>query len=353
MPDHRAKRLILHIGHGKTGSTSIQRSLRASGPLLREAGILFPDPGRHDNHQLIFPHLHGDLPPDPVQRASLGESNEQIRAQAERLWSDLLRQIETEHPQTIVLSCENQFRPFPPEALQRLTRMAGQIAERTEVWCWLRSPASYFLSNAQQVLKKRPEFQRLSPSRCRDTLEPFLEYGPGPVHVRLFAREVLTGGDAVTDFCAAVLPELDPARLTRGAKEENSSLSAEAMALLQDIFRETRPLPRGYADRKALRKQVASCDTQVPGATRPRLHAPVREMAEARVTDLDWLRETFGITFVDVAPPTLERAEAEARWSKLRDVSDICTVDKARQEALWQTVITCAPRGLLARLLRR
>ena len=51
--------LLIHIGHGKTGSTAIQKCLRAAAPDLEANGIYFPDPAKHDNHQDIFVHLTG------------------------------------------------------------------------------------------------------------------------------------------------------------------------------------------------------------------------------------------------------------------------------------------------------
>ncbi len=350
----KAKRLILHIGHGKTGSTSIQRALRASDKQLAAQGILFPDPGRHDNHQLLFPYLHEDLPDDPVQLQSLGRDPAQIMKQAESLWHDLLRRIEREQPETVVLSCENQFRPFPEAAIRRLAQLSDQIAEQTEVYAWLRSPAPFFLSNVQQNVKKRPEFRFLTPTRCRDVLEPFLLYGNGPVHARLFAREALIDGDAVSDFCHAALPQIDPKTLTRGLSEENTSVSAEAMALLQEIFREARPLPRGVQDRKALRKIVVAQDAVLPGKIRPKLFEHVRAIVEARVTEYSWLEETFGIVFPDVGPAEMPQAQAEAAYAALRDITDICSVNAARQEALWQATCAAATQGgVLDRLVRK
>ena len=352
----RAERLILHIGHGKTGSTSIQRALRASGPLLEAHNILFPDPGRHDNHQLMFPYLTGSLPDDPVQMASLAPTEKMARDQAARLWEDLRRRIEKEHPQTVVLSCENQFRPFSAEAMARLRESCTRIAKRTEVIAYLRSPAPFFLSNVQQDVKKRPDFRTISASRVRDTLEPFVKEGPGPVSARLFSREALLKGDVVADFMALALPEIAPGALTRGTAEENTSVSAEAMALLQQVFRGNRPLPARFRNRaKAFRKIVVATDAQIPGARRPQLFDHVRAATEARVTDLDWTSDALGVRFPDLAPPKMRREEAEEAFQGLQAVADICTVDTARLETLWHASQANAHStgGWLKRLFER
>jgi hypothetical protein len=348
-----ADRLILHLGDSKTGSTSIQRTLRASRAALSDAGVLFPDPGRHDNHQLVFPHLHGVLPDDPVQLESLGGDGALGRAAA--LWDALRLRVEDESPRTVVLSCENQFRAYDADALDRMSRLAPQVARRVEVFAYLRSPASFFLSYAQQSIKKRPEFRVLSPSRYRDVLQPLDDHGPGPVSVVRFGRDVLRDGDAVTDFCARLLPEVDRAGLVRGNGEENATVSPEAMVLLQDIFRRTRALPRGYEnDRKALRKIVMATDPHVPGQARPRLHEAVRHAVETRCTDLEWLADRFGVAFPDLGPRDMQPAEAARIHDGLRDVTDLCPVDPERVEALWDAVTREATlaRGPLRRLGR-
>ncbi len=352
-----ARRLVLHLGHAKTGSTAIQRALRASEAALSRAGVLFPDPERHDNHQLIFPHLTGEVPEDPVQLDALGGDPDAARAHAARLWDLLLYRIADETPDTVVISSENHFRPFGPEALAQLRARCADIAAETEVVAYLRSPASFFLSNAQQDVKKRPEFRYLSPSRFRDTLEPLLSDGPGAVTTMRFARDALGGDDAVTDFFARFLPEVDAGTIERGAAEENTTVSAEAMALLQEVFRETRDLPAGYTtQKKALRKIIVACDAALPGQTRPQLHEHVRRLTEARCTDLEWLAETCGITFPDIGQQAMSPETAEAQYLQLHDIADLCPIDPERREALWEAVLRSAraarnPARKLARKL--
>lgn len=350
----KAKRLILHLGHGKTGSTSIQRALRASRTPLRAAGVLFPDPGRHDNHQLLFPHLHGCLPDDPVQMASLADTPQAAFRNAARLYDELLAQMRKERPEVLVLSCENQFRPFPPDAIARLRGFCGELAEELQVIAYLRAPAGYYLSAVQQNLKKRPELGNISAARIRDTLEPFVAALGDAVEAHRFARDALIGGDVVTDFVTRYLGQVPVDSLSRGEAEENTSVSPEAMALLQEIFRGARALPGRYdRDRKAFRKIVVAQDTEVPERTRPVLFDPVRAALEARVTDLDWTRDVLGVTFPEMGPVEMDRERAEAIYAELRDVSDICAVDADRKEALWETSLKAAKPGLLGRLLGR
>ena len=234
----------------------------------------------------------------------------------------------------------------------------NEIAETVTVIAYLRSPAPFFLSNVQQDIKKRPEFRWVSASRIRDTLEPVLEHGPGPLIARPYERASLSDRDVVNDFCRQVLPALDPAALKRQPDTDNATVSAEAMRLLQQVFRAERPLPKPYGrDPKGFRKLLVATDPTVPGMTRPCLHEEVRQIVEARVTDGDWVADRLGVRFDDVAPPGITRDAAEQRFKRLRDIDQLCPVDADRQEALWQAAVAAAardarPAARLARLLR-
>ncbi len=352
----KAKRLILHIGHGKTGSTSIQRCLRASSEALSQAGVLFPDPGRHDNHQLIFPHVHGVLPDDPVQMASLAPTSAKAYENAAHLWTALKGEISEQKPETIVLSCENQFRPFGPDAMAQLRARCAEIAETTEVIAYLRDPASYFLSWMQQEVKKRAEFRAPSQSFYRDTLEPFETAGPGPLTARLFAKNALIGGDVVQDFFATTLPKIDVVDLDRGEAEANTSISPEGMAVLQDVFRGTHPLPAALGDdRKAFRKALVATDSDIPGFTRPSLFKDRHAVVEARATDLQWLNATLGVRFPYTEQIAMTPEEAQKAFSGWVNVEDFCAVDADRKQRLFDASVAKAHTAMspLKRLARR
>ena len=260
--------LLLHIGHGKTGSTSIQRVLDANRPALEAAGIVLGEADGHANHQQIFSFLT-DLPKDklPAYQDAARELKK-ARRDGARLWHRLEEQVARVRPRLVVLSCENQFRAYPPEAFRRMNDRLRPLFGDIRVMAYLRAPASYFLSAAQQDLKKRPAFELPTASRFRDTLEPWMTLGPGQLVVRGFARDTLEGGDVVTDFVTRYLPGIAPDTLVRSPDDENETVSAEAMEVLQQYFRGDIRSPHRHYDRRPQRYKwlVRHADAAVGGS---------------------------------------------------------------------------------------
>ncbi len=102
---------------------------------------------------------------------------------------------------------------------------------------------------------------------------------------------------------------------------------------------------------KALIRQA---DADVAGSKKPRLLDGLREIIDARCTDLDWLAQEFGITFTDLQPSNMTADEADAIYNTWRDVSDICSVDADRKAALMSKITEIAKRdqSLSAKLRR-
>jgi hypothetical protein len=224
-------RALLHIGQGKTGSTSIQNALRLNGEVLARHDVFYPESGKHTNHQDIFTYLTGDVKHhDPRHKGARADARK--IGLGKRHWQEALREIDRRQPELVVLSCENQFRPFAPEALQRLTEMIAPVFSEVEVVAYLRDPASYFLSMAQQDVKKRARLFNPSTTGFRDVLEPWLTYGPGRVSALRFLKADLYEGDVVADFCHRFLP-FAASDLPGTEVPANESMSAEAMDILQ------------------------------------------------------------------------------------------------------------------------
>lgn len=347
-----APRLILHIGQGKTGSTSIQNALRNNPETLARHGVFFPETGRHTNHQDIFTYLTGDVKHhDPA----LGGARDDARKTAlgKEYWEAARRHIAEATPELVVLSCENQFRPFSAEALTRLSRELEGMFSEILVTAYLRDPADHFLSMAQQDVKKRPDITIPGETALRDVLEPWLMHGPGPVEVIRFARDTLQDGDVVADFCARYLP-FAAGDLSIPANRDNTTISAEAMALLQAYHRgEIAPPSRYHAARaQRMKELIQAADAAEPGFSKPRLAEGLKAAIEARAQDLGWLEEQFGLSFPGLDPTAMPREAARERIAGIDAVADICAVDEARKDALLRRVQAAGAqkRGLGERL---
>lgn len=335
-------RLIVHIGQGKTGSTSIQNALKNNPETLERFGVFFPITGRHTNHQDIFTFLTGDVKHhDPA----LGGARDDARKTAlgKTFWEAARERILREQPDVTVLSCENQFRPFSVAALESLSRHLTPLFAEIRVVAYLRSPAEHFLSMAQQDVKKRPKITIPPRNALREVLEPWTLHGPGPVEVIRYARDTLQDGDVVADFCARFLP-VAAADLARPSSRDNTTLSPEAMAVLQDFHRGKVPPPTRFHGARAQRMKdlIQRADSAEPGFQKPRLAAGLKQAIEARAGDLDWLKTEFGLEFPDLERTALPAQEAYAHVERIETVAQVCAVDEDRKRALLTRMTTLA-----------
>jgi hypothetical protein len=82
------RKIFLHIGFGKTGTTSIQKTLLENRYALLNKGVLYPSTGIVDGaHRGLFPLNHNEL--------DVG------------IFSELISEIEKSESEKVVLSSEN------------------------------------------------------------------------------------------------------------------------------------------------------------------------------------------------------------------------------------------------------
>jgi len=94
---HRARRLVLHIGQHKTGSTHIQHHLIGHRDALRRQGVLVPQTGISTSADPMRP---GALPGHQGLAAAL-------RQPGSGIWQELGSEIRKSGCSTVILSCEN------------------------------------------------------------------------------------------------------------------------------------------------------------------------------------------------------------------------------------------------------
>lgn len=134
-PRRSARRLVLHLGLHKTGSTYIQGhliahrdALRARGVLVPRAGLTQPQAPLRDGatpgHQGLVQALRQD---DPL------------------LWAMLGKEIRASGADTVVLSCENMSFPTDPDRDRLIETLMARLSGFDEIQCLalIREPHSY------------------------------------------------------------------------------------------------------------------------------------------------------------------------------------------------------------------
>jgi hypothetical protein len=204
---------ILHIGHSKTGSTSIQNAFAAHRDALDARGVRYPTSPGWANHALvpasaappalrergIHPAFWGGLPP--------GDRIERFRAEFPAEMTALPPSV-----RTVVLSSEQCIFILPDrESIARVKALLTPHFDRIRILVYLRRQDTHFASAYTQKLRdgvvEEPRLPAEGEACAEYDYATILSrwadvFGAGNVVPRLFDRAELVGGDVIDDALA-------------------------------------------------------------------------------------------------------------------------------------------------------
>lgn len=276
---------LLHIGMHKTGTTAIQSALQ-----------------HYDDGDSFYARLGEPNHSIPIVSAiskrqnwehwhSKGLTEAEIVRKAEAARATLLDQLSRRDRKRIVISGE-EISMLPRPDAENLIACIREYCDDITALIYVRDPAEFATSAFQQMVKGgfRTAVRSVHPlygfriKKFRDLL------GPENLIVRNYARSVLKGGDAVTDFCAVV--GLDAARA--GPQEPNEAMPADALRWLF-LFNQTSPLYQGHPYLgRAYHRLHQTLNAAFRGGAQP----PKEVFGDLAVYDeCDWLAAEFDISF--------------------------------------------------------
>jgi hypothetical protein len=234
-------KLLIHIGTGKTGSTSIQSALSANRAKLLSKGFFYSVCNDKNSHNFL-PMLVADKGNFQFLFKRIFAPSELHHLEAKRQeWCENLRaEVEDARSQahTFILSSEHLCTLNRGE-LRRLKGLVLSLFSSLEVLVYLRDQADYAVSMYDTSLKTGgPLRQPAPPERF-----PELNYAKflkrwrrvvtkNAVNVRLFERESLLNGDILEDFfsvCGLSVSEFER------PPEQNQSMDILGHALMHRI----------------------------------------------------------------------------------------------------------------------
>ncbi len=289
-------KVILHIGSGKTGTSSIQQSLTDSSGYLLKNGILYPVLDGDVNHNYLTAPFRPATPRGMLQRYG---RREKVINRADRLWKILAKRARRHPDHTLVLSAEALLYLGDVDGFCRRLNAEVPIISEVEIVVYLRRPSSHFAAKTQQSL--RASSKVLRPARLLNAPALRAWQKHGRLRISEFRKPLLRDQDAVRDFWHNTLPAVEPVA-SAGSVNENVSLSGEGMALLQ------RYRCRFCADRDGLFLpqtnslirligQVEKSNNQNIVFDRPSLHADVRDFIDYSTNDNNEVADEFGFRF--------------------------------------------------------
>lgn len=345
----KARELLLHIGQPKTGTTTLQFVLNEARDALRSQGVLFPDIYPHWGNAEIMGYLFFERQHvEWWRRAWLKEDYLEAMATAAHYWDQIKQDVATTGPDTLTISSESFFRPARPAAITHANRLFSEVADTTKIVAYLRSPDTFFLSRMQQRLKMFMTTEHGSHTRMKDVIEPLTKYWSGDISLSIFDPAVMHDGDIVMDFMTRHLPQVDLDKLPRQTKQANTSLSAEAMAILLDVATGQQKL---RVDRAVFLQELLRCDAQIANPTKPQLRPHVAQsMINWSAPDLFWLRDTHGLAFQNIDYDCIDPEEVDYEFLQVTSIHNLCEVNADRKQEVLNSALH---RARLPKKIRR
>lgn len=338
-------RLLLHVGHPKTGTTALQSVLAANAArLANQSSILYPTRTTPTaiKHALAIPWLLG-VESGAIRRAASEDNREKLKRLSKKYWESITREIVSMQASDLILSAEGFWILHKASSDNRASfvQTIGSIAHYISIAGYLKSPASYFLSMLNQKLRNFRPVELPRPHYYKASIEAWETLGFDSYNWRIFDRKYLEKGDIVEDFCKHNLPHaLDSSQLRRdGFEKANASVSNEALVILEELAVKYPELKRHTHDdrRRKIIEILREEDILIGGDYRPSLTEAATEAITSRCKDLAWL-QARGLLFPDVNPSLIGASDSNTR-DVYTKVSDFCPINTERLAGLRSAVI--------------
>jgi hypothetical protein len=287
-------RVLLHVGPGKTGTTSIQHFLFRNRAALRAGGYHVPMAmGRGGGQHMYLPLLFGPRREgfERLASARTGSREERREVVANALAAELSG---VRGADTLLLSSEFLFGAGPP-AIAAYRQLFAPYADRFESLMYLRRQDRWLASG---VLQRRKTGARLDTSldvRFGVNAPPAFERAvrvwdvlSDRCHIRRFDPEFLLGGSLLEDFRGAIGFTGDGLAID---EVRNRAVLQEQLELADCLGRALASLP---FDKRALyvARFLPLCGDVLGGSPFEFPRAAAKAAFEAFASVNTWLRET-------------------------------------------------------------
>lgn len=228
------RKIYLHIGIWKTGTTTIQKTLHSSRDILMQNDVYYPD--IDSNHTFMASAFH-DAPDDFIVAKSRGISGD-ILSEWHR---SSLKKFETEIAETTNTVISSEFLlDLSKHKIRTLKEYLEKHFDEIAIITYIRHPIDhvtsaineqvkqghYDLEKAYSIHGEMGEYQKI---------ENWLSiFGEDSFVIRPFVRSRFVNNDLVTDFLSIIFGDSIP-QLRTLKNEENCSLSYPALLIADKL----------------------------------------------------------------------------------------------------------------------
>ena len=322
------KKALIHIGSGKTGSTSIQKSL-ISNVKNKHSDFSFPvvDALGNQNIDCLF---------KPAKRFSRALKS---RLNAKGIKPNKYQKAfknkflkEYDDSKNLILSSEYLFNLNSDEIQKLYVFLNEELKiDEVQVVCYLRSPADYYLSFVQQQIKASSKYPVPSSFRYNmlESIKCWEDVFPNIV-VRQFSKDQLVNNDVVLDF-SNIINNFFDVTVNLEPMKFNESLSALSMVTLQHYRRTIYGSEDGVFNKSSAKLLNMLLDLSAEEA-KPRLKSSVNvTIQNNHKNQIVYFRNQYGL-FKDLV--MIEDDLSDDNVFNQYDVSDILTDEVNESDVL-------------------
>lgn len=305
-------KFIVHIGDGKCGSSAMQAAMFDARAQMMNHGLLYTS-----HHRTSGNFCLGTL---------LGKATRGLATAQQKFAQDTVRKLQDdiESCDYVIISSED-FLTFDPEEVVEILQMITLDIESIDAIAYIRDPLGQYLSRAQQSIKASYRFQR--PDTFIRPVDRWLSHWESfpmisSLTVRHFDRGQLVGGNAVADF-EHVVKGLTGKDFSLEHINENSSLSAEQMVVLQDYRSQFCRQIEGKLAPGSSRLIDFFTTMNEDGliGSKPQLSKDAAaRVATGNAAIVERLNSKFGFTLDCPMPPEDHELEAKENWNRIADI---------------------------------
>jgi len=294
------KKLYLHIGQEKTGTTSIQRAFDTHRDKLESLGFLYPKATAVGKNILLGAMFGSDRGDKPLFQAAIEKRGGTIESFTKAVQTELRTEYEGSKAKNLILSSE--FIAAHTD-LEKVKEYCDSIAEHTEVILYIREQSSLMMSLYSTFVKGGGitfgALSELSDKKIPDSfsyrkmLERITKVFPDNLTVRIFEREGLRAGNIINDFLEflGIAEHEDDFQITR----QNESLSIVGVEVLKAINIHMPIVVDGQKNmaRTALIKDVTEIDA-MRNFDKPALSSDeIKTIEKLCRADNKWVRDNY------------------------------------------------------------
>jgi hypothetical protein len=303
---------IIHIGMNKTGSTSIQNSLKNY-----DDGEAFYARLSHVNHSIpVFTAFANNFKQYHIW-LKMGLSEAEMEAKRKKFRQELEAQLSRVDRRRLIISGED-ISSLDAAGARDLIDLVQCYAKDIKIVVYVRDPIGFAASSFQQRVKDgSADIPKIIRPNYEKRIAKFIDIlGAENVLIRLFSKETLKGGSVVEDFCSITGISMDGIQEVRA----NESVSLECLKLMF-LFNRTNPCYSGDAvvttSRLKLNASLAKAYKDGQSIDKSRFSAI------ADFEDGKYLEDNFGLKFSSGHLSSEKKGNRQVIEGWLTDVSEI------------------------------